>query len=155
MDNQYYEMPKWSTWEIETWVRENNPIFQMYRQFKWATLDLDEVKYLDRDKDFDESLFKLFPTCPKEIGFYSTGCCGAITEGWDIHNFPSCEDKEILKEYEELVKEQYWLDALENMGYRQEENEIFFQLKKEGDYKFDIAKDFKEFVDHKEGEEDE
>ena len=63
MDDQYYEMPKWSTWEIETWISKgNNPIFQMYRQFKWATLDLDEVKYLDRDKDFDEFLFKLFPT---------------------------------------------------------------------------------------------
>jgi len=147
MDNQYYEMPKWSTWEIETWVKENSPVFKMYRQFKWATLDLDEVEYLDRDKDFDESLFKLFPTCPKEIGFYTTGCSGAITEGMDIYHFPSCEDEEILKEYEKLVKEEDWLDVLEDMGYRQEENEIFFQLKREGDYKFDITKDFEKYFE--------
>ena len=111
--------------------KETTRYFKCTDNFKWATLDLDEVKYLDRDKDFDESLFKLFPTCPKEIGFYSTGCCGAIIEGWDIHNFPSCEDKEILKEYEELAKEQYWLDALEDMGIQARgERNIFFQLKK-------------------------
>jgi len=32
------------------------------------------------------------------------------------------------------------------MGYSQEENEIFFQLKREGDYKFDITKDFDKYI---------
>jgi len=54
---------------------------------------------------------------------------------------------EILKEYEKLVKEEDWLDVLEDMGYRQEENEIFFQLKREGDYKFDITKDFEKYIE--------
>jgi hypothetical protein len=66
---------------------------------------------------------------------------------WIYIIFPSCEDEKILKEYEELVKEQDWLDVLENMGYSQEENEIFFQLKREGDYKFDITKDFEKYFE--------
>ena len=56
-------------------------------------------------------------------------------------------DEEILKEYEKLVKEEDWLDVLEDMGYGHEENEIFFQLKREGDYKFDITKDFEKYFE--------
>lgn len=96
MDNQYYEMPKWSTWEIETWRRKNSADFEIYSQFKWATINTDELEYIIRDKYFDESLFKLFPTCPKETGFYTCIFC-SIYSANDIYHFPSCEDEEILK----------------------------------------------------------
>jgi len=146
MDNQYYEMPKWSTWEIETWRKKDSADFEMYRQFKWATLNTDELEYISRDKDFDESLFKLFPTCPKETGFYICIFC-SIDSGCDIYNFPSCEDEEILKEYEKLVKEEDWLDVLEDMEYEQEESATYFQLKRTGDFSFDITKDFEKYFE--------
>jgi len=63
-----------------------------------------------------------------------------------MDDFSTDDSFKILKEYEKLVKEEDWLDVLEDMGYRQEENEIFFQLKREGDYKFDITKDFDKYI---------
>ncbi len=53
----------------------------------------------------------------------------------------------ILKEYEKLVKEEDWLDVLEDMGYEQEESATYFQLKRTGDFSFDITKDFEKYFE--------
>lgn len=150
--NQYYEMPKWSVFIVESYGN-GSAIFECKR----ATVDLDdlEAEYYD-----GQTLGECDAEENKQFGggqWYSF--FGFCLDGWETGSRTLFfQDKETEKKFYE-IEEKTYLDPDEifaQMGGCME-TELFFRLKRKDErYDWDITKDFeKYFEEYEEGEEDE
>jgi hypothetical protein len=149
MDNQHYEMPKWSVFIVESYGN-GSAIFECKR----ATVNLYDLEDLWQD---GQTFGECTPEENKQFGggqWYSI--FGFFLDGWETGSRTlTFQDKETEKRFYEIEKETD-LDPDEifaQMGGDME-TELFFRLKRKDErYDWDITKDFEKYFEEFESNE--
>jgi len=148
MDNQHYEMPKWSVFIKEEFDEGNCAYFEL----KWATINLYEFESC-LEEDYC-SLKKADAETNEKLGgeqWYAM-YGGFCLDGWETGSRTlEFSSKEIEDQYKKIENEYEELDPdeiFDEMGIDAVNTTLYFKFKRDDpNFQFDITKDFEKYFE--------